>query len=190
MNETPAATGTRARILSTALRLFIDNGFEATSVRDIAEQSGIAKSALYHHFRTKDDIVVSLVNQRLGEIEELAEWIRGQPAGPDLALRAALRWIDGSTPERLQAMRLGHANPPLMRRLAARGPSVRSVFDTIIDLLVPADAPPAQRLYVRMMFDSIAAALVSAQGITAGDADILAAARRATEALGNALGQD
>jgi AcrR family transcriptional regulator len=52
--------GTRERILDIALDLFIDKGFDKTSLREIAEQLGFSKAALYYHFASKDDILMAL----------------------------------------------------------------------------------------------------------------------------------
>src|SRR5262245_5941564 len=70
---------TRTRIQQVALDLFTENGYEATSLREIAERLGVTKAALYYHFRTKDDIIASLVQDRLARVEELIEWGQEQP---------------------------------------------------------------------------------------------------------------
>ena len=51
---------TRDRILDIALDLFIDKGFDKTSLREIAERLGFSKAALYYHFASKDDILLAL----------------------------------------------------------------------------------------------------------------------------------
>ncbi len=51
---------TRQRIQDIALELFAERGYEKTSLREIAEQLGVTKAALYYHFRTKEDLVTSL----------------------------------------------------------------------------------------------------------------------------------
>jgi AcrR family transcriptional regulator len=51
---------TRERILDIALELFTDQGYEATSLRDIAERLGTTKAALYYHFERKQDILLEL----------------------------------------------------------------------------------------------------------------------------------
>jgi AcrR family transcriptional regulator len=53
-------TGTRERILEVALDLFIEQGFEKTSLREIAERVGVTKAALYYHFESKDEILLAL----------------------------------------------------------------------------------------------------------------------------------
>jgi AcrR family transcriptional regulator len=66
--------GTRERILDIALDLFIDKGYDKTSLREIAEKLGFSKAALYYHFASKDDILLAL-HQRLHAVlhETLAQ---------------------------------------------------------------------------------------------------------------------
>jgi AcrR family transcriptional regulator len=58
--EAPEALSTRERILDVALDLFIEKGYDKTSLREIAEQLGFTKAALYYHFSSKDDILMAL----------------------------------------------------------------------------------------------------------------------------------
>src|SRR5215831_11140152 len=51
----------RARAQSIALELFAEQGYEKTSLREIAERLGVTKAALYYHFKSKEDIVRSFV---------------------------------------------------------------------------------------------------------------------------------
>lgn len=51
---------TRERILDTALDLFTDQGYDKTSLREIAEALGLTKAALYYHFEHKEDILLAL----------------------------------------------------------------------------------------------------------------------------------
>jgi AcrR family transcriptional regulator len=52
--------GTRERILDIALELFSTQGYETTSLRQIAERLGFSKAAIYYHFASKDDILMAL----------------------------------------------------------------------------------------------------------------------------------
>lgn len=56
---TPKGADTRARILATALGSFRERGFEATTMRDIARDSGMSLGAAYHYFPTKEAIVLA-----------------------------------------------------------------------------------------------------------------------------------
>jgi len=62
-----ASVNTRERILDVALDLFIEQGFDGTSLRQIAENLGVTKAALYYHFTSKDDILLAL-HMRLHEV--------------------------------------------------------------------------------------------------------------------------
>ncbi|MFF9771417.1 TetR/AcrR family transcriptional regulator [Streptomyces sp. NPDC014636] len=70
---------TRQRIQDIALELFAEQGYEKTSLREIAERLDVTKAALYYHFKTKEEIIVSLFEDLTKPIEELIEWGRQQP---------------------------------------------------------------------------------------------------------------
>ncbi|MGV9403588.1 TetR/AcrR family transcriptional regulator [Streptomyces sp. NPDC003667] len=70
---------TRQRIQDVALELFAEQGYEKTSLREIAERLGVTKAALYYHFKTKEEIIVSLFEDLTQPIEDLIEWGRSQP---------------------------------------------------------------------------------------------------------------
>ena len=59
---------TKEKILMTALRLFAKDGYEGVSVRNIAEELGMTKGALYRHYKNKRDIFDSIV-ERIFQID-------------------------------------------------------------------------------------------------------------------------
>lgn len=48
------------KILSVSLQLFTTKGYEKTTIQDIVEQLGMSKGAIYHHFKSKEDILNAL----------------------------------------------------------------------------------------------------------------------------------
>jgi AcrR family transcriptional regulator len=179
-----AGDETRSQILDVALRLFTERGYEGTSIRDLADALGMTKSALYYHFPSKEAIVMAVVDQRRGELDELKTWVSAQPRTPDLLQRTALRWIDSTTPQRLQGLRFAHANGPVMARLARQQQtSFRDWFHDIVTLALPADASVTDRLIGLMALDTVSSAMFAARNSTAQTEDILAAARTATISL-------
>lgn len=56
---------TKEKILMTALQLFARDGYEAVSVRTIAEELGMTKGALYRHYKNKRDIFDSIVERMI-----------------------------------------------------------------------------------------------------------------------------
>lgn len=63
-NRHPEATV--ERILAEAARLFLQKGYEKTSMQDIMEGTGLSKGAIYHHFSSKEDILLR-IGERMGE---------------------------------------------------------------------------------------------------------------------------
>jgi len=84
-----------------------------------------------------------------------------------------LRWVGSTGSERIQGMRFAHANPPIMRKLAAEGDDRGVWFDEVVDRVLPVDASVVDRLRARMAFDTVSAALFAAQDTDASDADVL-----------------
>ncbi len=97
--ETPDV---RQRILDTASTLFYERGVRAVGVDLVVEQSGVAKTSLYRHFRTKDDLVVAFLERE--DVSFWSQWddVAARHADDPVAeLEAHLRWV---------AKRLARAN--------------------------------------------------------------------------------
>ncbi|MBV1921429.1 MAG: TetR family transcriptional regulator [Pseudomonadales bacterium] len=58
------AISKREQIISEALRLFYQNGFNATGVDKIITEAGVSKKTLYNHFRSKDELVLATLRKR------------------------------------------------------------------------------------------------------------------------------
>ncbi len=52
----------RTQILEAAMTIFPQKGYEATTIQDIAQEAGIASSAIYQHFRNKEDLFLALTD--------------------------------------------------------------------------------------------------------------------------------
>ena len=76
------STSSASRILQTALQLFSKKGYDATSVREICEASGITKPTLYHFFGSKDGVYRALVD---GALEGFHQEIATRVARPGAA---------------------------------------------------------------------------------------------------------
>jgi len=59
---------TRQKILSSAARLFSLNGYDNTGVAEICEAAGVSKGAFYHHFPSKQDVFMSILNEWLDQL--------------------------------------------------------------------------------------------------------------------------
>jgi AcrR family transcriptional regulator len=105
LTSTGEETGDRKdEILDTASRLFADTGFR-TSLQDIADACGIRPGSLYHHFDSKEDIVVELIQRYHAELDQLADRALAELKGsdPSLELIMALGTAIARTAERHSA---------------------------------------------------------------------------------------
>ena len=72
--EAPVRPDTRQRIQAVALELFAEQGYDKTSLREIAERLGVTKAALYYHFKSKEDIVRSFTEDYFAQMDALIAW--------------------------------------------------------------------------------------------------------------------
>ncbi|WP_141858568.1 TetR/AcrR family transcriptional regulator [Kribbella jejuensis] len=181
---------TRAAIQRVALELFTKKGYEATSLREIADELGIQKPSLYYHFKGKEDILRALLDERGDEAEQLLEWISRQPQRPELIRAAVLRWVQSFSAEKLRGIRFLSANPLVARTFEGRtddriGSTLNQLIDALAGLLP--DRSPAKVLQLRMALLSINAAVDAATSTPFTDEDILAAANAGAIAQIDAL---
>jgi AcrR family transcriptional regulator len=105
-----------AEITDTALRLFAEHGFEATTVEQIAAAAGISRRSFFHYFRSKEDVV-------LGDLEALGRRVRdaleARPATETAweALRAALKTLHAPGAGAVTALQVAdmYADAPSLR---------------------------------------------------------------------------
>ena len=66
-------TRTRSRLQQVALELFVQQGFANTTLQDIADRLGVTRAALYYHFPTKAELIKSLVQPAVDEVDAFLE---------------------------------------------------------------------------------------------------------------------
>ena len=68
-NKYPEAT--KKLIIETAGRLFLEKGYEHTSIQDIIDNlGGLSKGAIYHHFKSKEEIIGEVVRRVLEQLKQ------------------------------------------------------------------------------------------------------------------------
>ena len=70
---------TRSRILEAAVKQFAVNGYGKASVDNICEQAGVSKGAFYHHFQTKQDVFLALLDGWLQTFDQAIEASKDRP---------------------------------------------------------------------------------------------------------------
>ncbi|MFF8844730.1 TetR/AcrR family transcriptional regulator [Streptomyces sp. NPDC015127] len=129
----PRRSNTRQRIQDVALELFAEQGYEKTSLREIAEALDVTKAALYYHFKTKEDIVVSLFQDLTRPMDELIEWAQGQPRTLETKEQVLRRYNDALTAA-APLFRFMQENQATMRELSI-GESFKDRMITMLGLL-------------------------------------------------------
>ncbi|MDP9846250.1 TetR/AcrR family transcriptional regulator [Streptosporangium lutulentum] len=177
-------TDTRAEIQDVALALFTEHGYDATSMREIAERLDITKAALYYHFKSKEAIILSLFEEHLSAFDELLAWAAAQPHSPQLSSKLLGGWLALSTGRGLPIMRFAAANQTALRTvLPADQGTVQQRLEKATQIISGPDAPLQERLRVRMALLSVHITVMASHETEAGDADILAAATHAAALL-------
>jgi TetR/AcrR family transcriptional regulator, transcriptional repressor for nem operon len=124
--------GVRARILDAAFELFQAQGYNATSVHDIAASAGVTAGALHHHFPTKKLIALHVIAERVGTALE-ETWL--EPIRNSANARAGILKVFDSLAAELDAQGSVRGCPVnnLALELAFADPdyqnALRSLFD-------------------------------------------------------------
>jgi AcrR family transcriptional regulator len=155
--EAHARPDTRARIQAVALELFAEQGYDKTSLREIAERLDVTKAALYYHFKSKEDIVASLVEDYFGQIDELVAWGRTLPKTPASRAEVLRRYFDivagGSGVFRM--LQHNQASVNSMAAAKHRSELFRERMDALVSLLTEPDAPLASQLRAAVALASV-----------------------------------
>jgi len=96
MGVTPSGSsemGTAEKVLSTASRLFYANGVRAVGIEWIVAESGVAKTSLYRHFQTKDELVAAFLEREDREFWQQWAAVVDAAANPEAELMSLLDWI-------------------------------------------------------------------------------------------------
>jgi TetR/AcrR family transcriptional regulator, cholesterol catabolism regulator len=84
----------RQEVVATAARLFAERGYQATSMADLTEATGLAAGGLYHYIGSKDQLLLDLCDELLEPLLARAREIVAGDAPPEAQLRELLRvWL-------------------------------------------------------------------------------------------------
>lgn len=125
----------QASVLRTAVDVFNQHGYEASSMGNLAEALGISKSAIYHHVPSKEDLLRLALEEALGGLEGVLTLDGATSGAPDARLEFVLRETIGVLVARLPFVTLLlrlRGNTEMERDAMAR----RRAFDRTITGLV------------------------------------------------------
>ena len=148
---------TRARIQQIAVELFTEQGYEKTSLREIAERLEVTKAALYYHFKSKEDIVASLVEDYYGRLDALIAWAQGQPRTAATRSEILRRYVS-LIAEGDSVFRMLHQNQAAVTTLASsknRSALFRERLTVLVEMLIKPGAGTPERVRAAMALGGV-----------------------------------
>ena len=147
----------QTRILDAALQLIAEHGVGGTSLQMIADAIGVTKAAVYHQFKTKEQIVIALTERELGGLEEALEAAEAHDQRSRAREVLLDRVIDVAVERRGAASTL-QFDPVIVRLLAEHEPFqqfIRRLYGVLLD-----DAAEDARVSAAVLSGAIAVGVV------------------------------
>jgi AcrR family transcriptional regulator len=148
----------QARIVDAAVHLFAENGVGGTSLQMIADAIGVTKAAVYHQFKTKEEIVVAAAEAELARTEAAIDAAEAEPSR-EQAREALLTQIVDLAVERRRMESTLLGDPVIIRFFAHHEP-FRQVMDRLYRLLMGDEAGPEARIPAVMLTAAIGGAVM------------------------------
>jgi AcrR family transcriptional regulator len=148
----------QTRVLDAALSLIAEHGVGGTSLQMIADTIGVTKAAVYHQFRTKEQIVIALTERELGGLEEALEIAETAEADPSRARELLLGRVIDMAVERRGAASTLQFDPVIVRLLGDHQPFQQ--FIQRLYLVLVGDAGDDARVLAAMLSGAIAVGVV------------------------------
>ena len=133
--ETPNPTGTRERLLAAAERLFAEQGYDGTSVRDVTVAAGANVAAVNYHFGGKERLYMEVFGARTAEMTALREQAVacGTGGDPRSDVAAVLRGFVGACLRNMLTRDGSDCFPRLVfREMASPGPAFEYLLENIV----------------------------------------------------------
>ena len=113
---------TRDKILEAALHCFIEQSYDKVTLREIADKVGVTKAALYYHFTSKEQILVTLLGPLMTMQDELMDSL-GETPTPESWARGLAGFVEWALQQR-RLFELAQSNRTMLRELMERSEHV------------------------------------------------------------------
>jgi AcrR family transcriptional regulator len=148
----------QTRIVNAALELFAEHGVGGTSLQMIADAIGVTKAAVYHQFKTKDEIVVAAAEAELANLEVAIDVAEAESSPQQAREVLVARIVDLAVARRrMESTLLGD---PVIVRFFAQHEPFRQVMSRLYRLLMGDDAGPDARVPAAMLTAAIGGAVM------------------------------
>lgn len=146
------------RIITAALDLFTRHGVGGTSLQMIADAIGVTKAAVYHQFKTKDEIVLAVAEVELARLERAVDAAEAEEDRSQAIEVLLTHVIDVAVAHR-HVVRTLQSDPVIVRLLAEHEP-FRQLMDRLYGLLLGDDAGAEAWVQTALLSAAIGGAVV------------------------------
>jgi AcrR family transcriptional regulator len=154
--KAPSATDTRQRLIDVAVQLFTKHSFAGTSLQMIADELGITKAAVYHHFHTREELLTAVVEPLRAQLQGIVETAEAQRTPHARAEHMLTGYAEVAVRSRA-LMSVLAADPSVIEMLRTH-PDMAELVNRQIKLLADAHPGPAGLVNAAVVFAGIAGA--------------------------------
>jgi AcrR family transcriptional regulator len=153
---------TRDQIRTAALELFVRQGYEMTSLREIADRVGITKASLYYHFPSKQALLTAIVEPLVKGWERFAAEVVNLPQTPEHMRLALAAYLDMMMSHRSIATLLMRDAGAVVAVIAPLVESVTAVVRQVQTWLAGPDPTGPARIRAQVALETVGVAMSSA----------------------------
>jgi AcrR family transcriptional regulator len=147
---------TRQRLLDVAVRLFIRHSFAGTSLQMIADELGFTKAAIYYHFRTREQLLLAVMEPMLRRLRAVVDTAQQQCCACARAESILSGYADLTAQSRALAAVV--TTDPSVIRVLAHQPEWIDVIERPVALLAGMDPGPAGIIKAKAVLTGLAGA--------------------------------
>jgi AcrR family transcriptional regulator len=151
---------TRQRLLDVAMALVSQNGFAGTSLQMIADELGFTKAAIYYHFRTRDQLLIALMEPLLNQIRSVVELAESQRT-PRMQMDAMVHGFAGVVAKNRSLAAIMVFDPSVHRVLQLQ-PQWGDLIARQLGLLMQLDSGPSGVIKATAIMTGLAGAATGA----------------------------
>ena len=126
---------TRSELITCARNLFYRQGYDATSFTNIVEASGLHRGNIYHYFKSKDEILEAVIDQRAQDIRSMLSYWTEHYATPKEGLLVFVAMVAGTKDLIEYGCPVGTLNSELGKNRREVQQTARAMFDLLRDWL-------------------------------------------------------
>jgi len=153
---TPSAA--QARVITAALDLFTRHGVGGTSLQMIADEIGVTKAAVYHQYKTKDEIVLAAAEAELARLQAVVEAAEAERSGKRARDALIAGIVDLAVHRRRTVSTI--LSDPVIVGFFAEHDAFRDIMHRLRHLLIGGDARPVAGVRTAILIAAISGAVM------------------------------